>query len=212
MGVKITVLVTAVVALLCVSIFCLLPRMVKAHCDTLDGPVIMEAKKALEKGEVAPVLKWVKPEHEGEIRSAFKKTLDVRSKGSEAKEFADVYFFETLVRLHRAGEEAPYDGIKPAGTDLGPAVSGADKALENGSVDDLVKLVTDEVAKGIRERFAHTMEKKKDAEKSVEAGRKYVDSYVTYVHYVERLYNDATAKALTHGGAEGAKTEGGHKH
>jgi hypothetical protein len=212
MRVKITVLVIAVVALLCLSSFWLLPRMVGAHCDTLDGPVVMTAKAALGKGDVTPVLKWVKPEYEGEIRSAFKKTMDVRSKGPEAKEFADMYFFETLVRLHRAGEGAPYDGIKPAGTDLGPAVSGADKALENGSVDDLVKLVTDEVAKGIRERFAHTMERKKEAEKSVETGREYVDAYVTYVHYVEGLYNAAIAEASVHAEAEGAKTEGGHKH
>ena len=212
MKVKIAILVTSAVALICISLFWLLPRMVGAHCDTLDGPVVMTAKSALEKGDVTPVLKWIKPEHEGEIRSSFKKTMDVRSKGPEAKEFADMYFFETLVRLHRAGEGAPYDGIKPAGTDLGPAVSGADKALENGSVDNLVKLVTEEVAKGIRERFAHTVEKKKDADKSVEAGREYVDAYVTYVHYVEGLYNTATAETSAHAEAEGAKTEGGHKH
>ena len=212
MRVKIALLVTAVVALICIGIFWLLPRMVGAHCDTLDGPVVMTAKAALGKGDVTPVLKWVKPEYEGEIRSAFKKTMDVRNKGPEAKEFADMYFFETLVRLHRAGEGAPYDGIKPAGTDLGPAVSGADKALENGSVDVLVKLVTDEVAKGIRERFAHTMEKKKDADKSVEAGREYVDAYVTYVHYVEGLYNAATAEASAHAKEEGTKKETEHKH
>lgn len=148
MRTKITILLIAVVILICLGVLWFLPRMVGAHCDTLDGPVVMTAKSALEKGDVTPILKWVKPEHEGEIRSAFKKTMDVRIKGPEAKEFADMYFFETLVRLHRAGEGAPYDGIKPAGTDLGPAVSGADKALESGSVDDLVKLVTDGSGKG----------------------------------------------------------------
>jgi hypothetical protein len=82
------------------------------HCDTLDGPVIKDAKKALKTGDVAPVLKWVKKEHETQIRDQFKKTMTVRAKGTEAREIADMYFFETLVRLHRAGEGAPYTGLK----------------------------------------------------------------------------------------------------
>ena len=85
-----------------------------AHCDTMDGPVITEAKQALEKGEITPVLKWVKNEAEPEIKAAFQKAVAVRSKGADAKELADTYFFETLVRVHRVGEGAPYEGIKPA--------------------------------------------------------------------------------------------------
>jgi len=79
-----------------------------AHCDTLDGPVVAMARIALDKGDVTPLLKWVRPEEEKEIRAAFQKTLAMRAKGSEAKEFADMYFFETLVRIHRAqGKELP---------------------------------------------------------------------------------------------------------
>ena len=69
----------------------MIPGSSLAHCDTLEGPVVTDAKKALEKGDVNPVLKWVKKEQEGEIREAFKKTLAVRSKGPEAKELADMY-------------------------------------------------------------------------------------------------------------------------
>lgn len=36
-----------------------------AHCDTLEGPVIKDAKSALEKKDVTPVLKWVKKDAEG---------------------------------------------------------------------------------------------------------------------------------------------------
>ncbi len=108
-----------------------------AHCDTMDGPVIREARQALEKGDITPVLKWVKKEAEPEIKEAFQKALAVRDKGPEAKDLADRYFFETLVRVHRAGEGAPYDGIKPAGTKVEPGVEAADKALESGSVDSL---------------------------------------------------------------------------
>jgi hypothetical protein len=36
------------------------PRTVLAHCDTMDGPVVVAAKAALQEGDVTPVLKWVK--------------------------------------------------------------------------------------------------------------------------------------------------------
>lgn len=189
-----------------------LPYAAIAHCDTLDGPVVMQAKAALEKGDVTPVLKWVKKDNEAEIRDAFKKTLAVRTKGPEAKELADMYFFETLVRLHRAGEGAPYTGLKPAGTDLGLAVAGADKALETGKADDLVKLVTGDVAAGIRERFNTAMGKKKHADESVDAGREFVDAYVTFVHYVERLHLDAVVPTAHHLELEPSGAESGHQH
>lgn len=202
----------AMVIAICIGVCWIISRNANAHCDTLDGPVVMTAKMALEKGDVTPVLKWVKKEHEGEITEAFSKTLNTRNKGPEAKELADMYFFETLVRLHRAGEGAPYTGLKPAGTDLGPAVAGADKALEIGTVDNLVKLVTDEVATGIRQRFANAIEKKKHADENVEAGREFIEAYVSYVHYVERLYNDTKEEPAHQSESEGTETEGEHKH
>jgi hypothetical protein len=171
-----------------------------AHCDTMDGPVIMEAKQALEKGDITPVLKWVKEDAEPEIKAAFQKAVAVRSKGPEAKELADTYFFETLVRIHRAGEGAPYDGIKPAGTKVEPGIEAADRALETGSVDDLVKDVTNKVADGVRERFTHAVEAKKHKDESVEAGREFVEAYVTFMHYVERLHQDATTNPSHHAG------------
>lgn len=162
-----------------------------AHCDTLDGPVAVEAKQALEKGDVTPVLKWVPKGDEPEIRAAFQKARAVRGKGKEARELADAYFLETLVRVHRAGEGAPYTGLKPAGTDPGPGIRAADQALAGGSVDDLVKMLTDLTAAGVRQRFSATMEKKKQAADSVEKGREYVAAYVDFVHYVEKLFIDA---------------------
>jgi len=190
----------------------LLPRRAPAHCDTLDGPVVMAARAALEKKDVTPVLRWVKKEDEKEIREAFQRTLAVREKGPEAKELADMYFFETLVRIHRAGEGAPYAGLKPAGSDLGPAVAGADKALETGSADALMKLVTAAVADGIHERFTHAAEKKKDADKSIAAGREFVEAYVVFVHYVEGVYLAATGATAHQAELEKPATPEGHKH
>lgn len=183
-----------------------IPNMAGAHCDTLEGPVVSAAKEALEKGDVTPVLKWVKKEYEGEIKKAFKKTLQVRRLSPDAKELADMYFFETLVRLHRLGEGAPYTGLKSEKPE--PIIIEADKALESGSADALIKYITSAVTDGIKERFTHAKETKKHADESVEAGRKFVEAYVEFTHYVERLYMDST-KAV-HGKPEVSKEE--HRH
>jgi hypothetical protein len=187
------------------------PRVAFSHCDTLDGPVVADARQALEKGDPAPVLKWVRKEDETEIRDAFAKTLAVRGKGPEAKELADRWFFETLVRVHRAGEGASYTGLKPAGV-VEPAVAAADKALEAGSVEDLAKEVAAAAEKGIRERFARAAAKKAHAGHTVEAGREFVEAYIEYVHYVELLHGDVTGAAHHPTGAEGGGGESAHRH
>jgi hypothetical protein len=198
------------VFILCVVVWCI-PHNADAHCDTLDGPVIISAKAALEKNDVTPVLKWVRKAEEGEIRELFKKTVAVRAKGPEAKELADRYFFESLVRIHRAGEGAPYTGLKPAGT-VEPSVAAADKALESGSAESLVKMVSDAAAKGLRERFAHALETKKHADESVESGRKFVAAYVEFTHYVERLHAAAAGLSGHSAGPKKGEAEGHHHH
>lgn len=161
----------------------------------MDGPVVGAAKVALEKKDVTPVLKWVKAGSEAEVRSAFNMTLAVRTKGDDAKELADQFFFETLVRVHRAGEGEPFTGLKPAGTGIEPAVRAADEALERGSVNQVVKEITAAAATGIRKRFAEASEKLKQADQSVKAGREYVAAYVEYVHYVKRWFETAITSA-----------------
>ena len=162
-----------------------------AHCDGLDGPVVKAAQKALETANVNRVLIWVQKKDEGEIKQAFQKTLAVRKLNPQAKELADMYFFETLVRIHRAGEGAPYTGLKPAGRNLGPAIPAADKALENGKAEPLVKLLTETAQTGIREQFKQAIERKKFKPNDVEAGREFIEAYVPFIHYVERLYEAA---------------------
>jgi len=182
------------------------------HCDTMDGPVVKDAQKALETKNVDIILMWVQEKDEAEVKKAFEKTLAVRKTSPEAKELADMYFFETLVRIHRAGEGAPYTGLKAAGSNLEPAVAEADKALESGSVEHLEKHLVDGAAKGIRERFAKALEKKKHAGDSVRAGREYVESYVEFIHYVERLHSDILAQASAHATPEHHETHGQHRH
>jgi hypothetical protein len=172
---------------------------VYAHCDTMDGPVVVDAKRAIETGNVDLVLAWVQKENEPEIKKAFEKTQQVRKMSSDAAEFADMYFFETLVRVHRAGEGAPYTGLKPAGSEVDPVIVEADKVLEKGSADHLVKHMTEAVATGIQKRFQDASGKKKHANESVAAGREFVAAYVEFIHYVERLHQDATAGGPSHG-------------
>lgn len=169
-----------------------------AHCDSMDGPVVTAAKKALETGNVNLVLIWVQPNYEDQIRQAFQKTLNVRKLAPEAKDLADLYFFETLVRIHRAGEGEPFTGLKPAGRDLGPAIPAADRAVSDGKLEPLYKVVTDKIHDGLHERFKRVMEKKKFGSSNLKAGREFVEAYVILLHYVEGLYEAAGKEAHGH--------------
>lgn len=169
-----------------------------AHCDGLDGPVVTAARKALESGDVARVLIWVRSDDEAEIKSAFNQTMNVRKLGPEAQALADRYFFETLVRVHRAGEGAPYSGLKPAGRDLGPAIPAADEAIRIGSAAVLIGLLTGEMQKGLHEKFKAVTARKTFPASDVSAGREYVESYVRFIHYVERLHEAAEQASAGH--------------
>jgi hypothetical protein len=174
-----------------VLILLVLPGSAGAHCDTLDGPVVADARKALESGNVAVVLKWVAAQDEPEVRAAFAQAQAVRRLSEDAKKLADRYFFETVVRIHRMGEGAPYTGLKPAGTQTDPGIRAADTAIESGSVNALLQRMSEEVAQGIQRRFATLMDKKAHASESVARGREYVAAYVEFIHYVESLHTTA---------------------
>jgi hypothetical protein len=174
-----------------------LPSAARAHCDTLDGPVVQTARKALETGKLNPVLAWVRSQDEAEMRAAFARALAVRKSGAEARDLADTWFFETVVRVHRAAEGAPYTGLKPAGQDLGPAIAAADRSIDSGSTAAVEKLLADAVKAGVHERFARMKAQKRPGE-DVVAGRAWVQAYVPYVHYVEGVYEAAARGAGTH--------------
>ena len=185
----------------------LMPAEVLGHCDGMDGPVVKAAQRALAKGDVNLVLIWVQANDEAEIRKVFAKTIAVRKLNAEARELADLYFFETLVRIHRAGEGAPYTGLKPAGRDLGPAIPAADKAIETGAVEPLLKLITSESTNGIRERFQKATAAKKFNAEDVKAGREYVKAYVEFVHYVEGLHEFVQGSGDEHSESAGKHPE-----
>lgn len=181
-----------------------------AHCDTYDGPVVKDARLAFEKGDVTPVLKWVGAKYEAEIRSLFEQTISVAKLGEEAKSLAQRYFFETLVRLHREGEGAPYTGLKPSGTPLEPGIEEAEEALTSKSAGPLFQSLSAALTAGINERFAHALETREHAGHTVEAGREYVAAYIEFIHYVERLHQALTTPAAHHDASEKCAVE--HKH
>jgi len=188
----------ALVAVVCACLSGLWSRPAFPHCDGLDGPVVTAAREALQKGNANLIFVWVQKNDEPEILRAFEYTLAVRKVSSEAMALADTYFFETVVRIHRAGEGAPFTGLKPAGRDLGPAIPAADTALRAGDADPLVKLLSEEVARGVREHFKRTQALVDYAKDNVEAGRRFVEAYVAYIHFVERIHEAADQPAEGH--------------
>lgn len=171
----------------------LAPTSAQAHCDAVDGPVATAAVKALDTGNVNLILPFAPAQAEPELSAAFEQALAVRGKGPDAKALAERYFMETAVRLHRAGEGAPYTGLQPAGTDFGPAIPAAEKALETGKTDELTTLMLEQVTHGIADRFrdavAHSSATKEPAAASdVAAARERVSAELGFIGYVEGIY------------------------
>lgn len=183
----------------------------QAHCDTLDGPVVGAARQALDAGNVNLVLGWVQKKDEAEVRNAFQKAVAVRKTGAAAKDLADTYFFETLVRVHRAGEGAPYTGLKPAGK-IEPSIALADKSIETGKLEPVANALTERMHQGLHKQFEAVVAKKNYKAGDVAAARAYVQAYVPYVHYVERLYDAAATGGPAHGQESKQAAPAGHGH
>lgn len=181
--------ISLVLALLAGALL-LLPAEARAHCDTMDGPVVKAAQRALATKNVNLVLIWVQEKDEAEIVQRFRQTLAVRRLSREARSLADNYFFETLVRVHRAGEGEPYTGLKPAGTDLGPIIPLADQALQSGSTEALLNMFAASEQADLRKRVQDIKGKRSFKENDLAAGREFVKAYISFMHYVEHLYEE----------------------
>jgi hypothetical protein len=156
-----------------------------AHCDIKDGPVVAAAIKAIQQNNINYALIWVKPTYEKEIKEAFKNTMKVRVLSADAENLADNYFFETLVRLHRAGEGMPYTGVQPAGTPFDKKILAADKSIELGNLSPLINLVPKDKQAGLKKRFNKVMSLKNYDVNNVPAGQEYVEAYVQFFHFAE---------------------------
>lgn len=186
-------------------VIALWPRSADAHCDTMDGPAVADGRKALTSGNLNHALKWIGPKAERELREVFEPSLRVRALGGDATTVADRLFLETLVRLHRAGEGAGFDGLKPSGTVVDPVVVAADAAIASGRVDPLSGLVPAERLPELERRLRAALALKDFPVDDVAAGRRYIAAYVRFFTYAEGEEHE-------HAHAEHGGHGGGHEH
>lgn len=173
------------IPLIMLSLLILSTGVTLAHCDTMDGPVIKDAKVAIEKSNINYILKWIQPQDETELKDAFLLTMKVRTLSPDAMVLADKYLFETLVRLHRSGEGVPFTGVKPAGTPIDEKILAADKSIELGNLSPLKGLVPNESVPELEKRFNKVMSLKTYDVNNIKAGRAYIEAYVQFFKFAE---------------------------
>lgn len=176
---------------LIVALILFISAPVSAHCDSYDGPVVKDAVKALETNNVNFVLKWIAPEQEKEIIPLFNKTYSLRSGDKEVYAIVEKHFFETLVRLHRETEAAPFTGLKPAGTTR-QIIQLSDQAIVSKDVDDLLGKLNNHIGMVIKEKFNKLEELDKVKNESPDKGREYVAAYIDYTHTIEGIHDIIT--------------------
>jgi hypothetical protein len=161
----------------------------------MDGPVVKAAIQALEAGDVEIVLPFVHRDGEGEVREAFAAVREARKAGEAAAEIADRYLFETVVRVHRAGEGAAFTGLKPAGLDHGPIIPAAERAIDTGSSDELVRLLSDDLQHEVKERLDHVLELKAKADEGLSEARAYAEAMLGLQVWAHELHGSIGAPA-----------------
>lgn len=161
------------------------------HCDTMDGPVVKAAARALEQKDSAVVLPYVPRDGEDEVKESFGRTIQIRKQSDEARELADRYFFETVVRVHRAGEGEPFTALKPAGLDPGPVIPVAERAVKTGAPDELVQVLCDVVEERARSQLQTVLELKQRTNGDIESNRKYVSAMLGLQVWAHKLYECA---------------------
>jgi hypothetical protein len=169
------------------------------HCDSLDGPIVGAARAALEASDVAIVLPYVPEQGEKDVRAAFTAVMPVRALSDQAQAVADRLFFETVVRIHRAGEGAPYTGLKPAGTPVGPVIHIAEEAVATGSSERLTSYLTRVLQDELNKRLSEVSALAATKNKSVADARRYVEAMLGFEVYSHTLLKALKAHDAHHG-------------
>lgn len=158
------------------------------HCDSLDGPVVTAAKTALVRRDVTLVLPYVPQTGEAEVRQAFERTLRVRGKNDNLRELAELWFYETAVRIHRAGEGASYTGLKPAGLPHDTPTDLAEEAVKNDSPTALANFLKAEVEREVERRLLYVEALRAMADGDLEANRKAVEATLAFELWINSLH------------------------
>jgi hypothetical protein len=163
------------------------------HCDSLDGPVVRAARRALDTGDVTVVLPFVPQVAEKDVIDAFDKVVQARRPSAICREVADRYFFETVVRLHRLGEGAPFTGLKPEGLDVGPVIPLAERAIESRAPAELEEALVTTVREELARRFHHLDHLRAGADRGVDGARAYVGAMLGLQVWSHGVYQAAKA-------------------
>jgi Family of unknown function (DUF6448) len=176
------------------------------HCDSLDGPVVTAARQALDTGDVDWVLPFVPERDEPEVGAMFDTVLPVRRLSEAAREATDRLFFETVVRVHRAGEGAPFTGLKPAGLSVGPVIPLAERAIATGSPTPVADFLTGVLQEELKRRLEQVSMLVAGRDRSVPDGRRYIEAMLGFEVYCHHLF-----QAL-HASAHATPADGGDEH
>lgn len=178
--------------ILTAAFYFLINNSISAHCDSVEGPVVKAAQAALNSGNINHVLIWIPAENENELKELFQKVSGIRNINENVREISDLYFYETVVRIHRMGEGVGYTGLK--GKDFKPeeGIEAADLAIQNNSVEAILAHVEISDHEKVKNYFNELQSKKNFELNNVAAGRDYVSSYVHFIHYIESLYTGKT--------------------
>lgn len=174
-----------ILGLVAAGIFLLAPVTADAHCDTMDGPAVKDAIRAMDTGNVNYALKWVQLKYEAEVSRAFRMSMKVKDINADTKNLAEQYFFEILLRDHRAGEGVAFDGVKPHGWPVDERVKAADQSIALGNLEPLKGLVEPDKWPEMQKRFQKVMSLKDFDVNRVEEGREYIEAYVQFFKFAE---------------------------
>ncbi|QNN54921.1 hypothetical protein H9L09_08380 [Nocardioides mesophilus] len=172
----------------------------------MDGPVVTAARQALEADDVDLVLPFVPEDGEAEVRAVFDRVQPVLRLGDAAREVAEQLFFETVVRVHRAGEGAPYTGLTPAGQDVGPVIPLAERAIETGSPDAVAGYLTGLLQDELEQRLEKVNALAALKDQSVSEAREYVEAMLGFELYSHHLLE--ALQAAAHGDAGNGHSHG----
>ncbi len=125
--------------------------------------------------------------------------MKVRDINEEVRELADLYFYKTVVRVHRMSESVGYTGLKFE--DFGPVegIEAADKAIENKSFEEIFSHIKGKSEQEhVKHYYTDVQSKRNFDVNDVNAGREYVKLYVHFIHYAEGLFGGKTDNNDSH--------------
>jgi hypothetical protein len=173
--------------------------------------VVTAARQALETGDVNLVLPFVPEQGEPEVRAVFDTVSGVRGLGDAAGDVADRLFFETVVRVHRAGEGAPYTGLKPAGLSVGPVIPLAEQAIEARSAQPVADFLAGELHDQLRHRMEEVIALAAAKDRSMADARAYVQAMLGFEVFCHHLFQAMHAPAHGESG-DVEQHDSGHTH